>query len=162
MDSNVAKASAVNVLAAGLAVTRLSVVHNAQQLDREGKIVFAPRNAAICRAGAARYQDELQFGVTASAQHQPIQNKDGQRSSAAGGASLRALTDDNSGITAAFVKGGLIGSLQGRLATEKAKGRHAEYAKLRSLGRLFYEPIWVFTRGDMPISTLRDLERQES
>ena len=30
-----------------------------------------------------------------------------------------------------------------------------------SLGRLFYEPIWVFTRGDMPISSLRDLERKK-
>ena len=71
---------------------------------------------------------------------------------------LRALADDNSGITAGFVKGGLVGSLQGRLASEKQKGRHAEYSKLRSVGRLFHEPVWVFTRGDLPITTLRDLK----
>jgi hypothetical protein len=71
---------------------------------------------------------------------------------------LRALADDTSGITAAFVKGDLLASLQGRLATEKQKGRHAQYSKLRSVGRLFYEPIWVFTRGDLPIETLRDLK----
>jgi TRAP-type uncharacterized transport system substrate-binding protein len=77
-----------------------------------------------------------------------------------GFATLRALADSKSGINAGFVKGGLMGSLQGRLATTKAKGRHAEYAKLRSIGRLFYEPIWVFTRGDLPITSLRDLENK--
>ena len=71
---------------------------------------------------------------------------------------MRALVDDDSGITAAFIKGDLVGSLQGRLATEKQKGRHAEYSKLRSVGRLFHEPVWVFTRGDLPIHTLRDLK----
>src|SRR6185295_17166048 len=71
---------------------------------------------------------------------------------------LRELVDDNSGITAGFVKGGLVGSLQGRLASEKQKGRHSEYSKLRSVGRLFHEPVWVFTRGDLPIATLRDLK----
>ena len=71
---------------------------------------------------------------------------------------MRALTDDSTGITAGFVKGGLVGSLQGRLATEKQKGRHVEYSKLRSLGRLMHEPVWVFTRGDLPIATLRDLK----
>ena len=56
------------------------------------------------------------------------------------------------------MKGDLVGSLQGRLASEKQKGRHAEYSKLRSVGRLFHEPVWVFTRGDLPIATLRDLK----
>ena len=56
------------------------------------------------------------------------------------------------------MKGDLVGSLQGRLASEKQKGRHAEYSKLRSVGRLFHEPVWVFTRGDLPIKTLRDLK----
>ena len=62
------------------------------------------------------------------------------------------------GIDAAFIKGGLVGSLQGRLATEKAQGRYAEFSQLLSVGRLFYEPIWVFTRGDLPITSLRDLK----
>ena len=56
------------------------------------------------------------------------------------------------------MKGDLVASLQGRLATEKQKDRHEEYSKLHSVGRLFHEPIWVFTRGDLPIKTLRDLK----
>ena len=51
-----------------------------------------------------------------------------------------------------------MGSLQGSLATEKQKDRHSEYSKLLSVGRLFHEPIWVFTRGDLPIASLRDLK----
>lgn len=81
------------------------------------------------------------------------------RQSAEGFATLRALLDDTSGIQAGFVKGGLAGSLQGRLASEKAKGWHErELGKLRSVGRLMYEPIWVFSRGALPIESLRDLE----
>ena len=75
-----------------------------------------------------------------------------------GFATLRALVDDDFDINAGFVKGGLVGSMQGRLATDRAKGRHLEYAKLQSLGRLFYEPIWVFTRNDTPIQSLRELD----
>lgn len=147
MDSNVAKASAVTVMAAGLGVASLAVVHNAQDLDREGRIVIATGNSQYFDL-AAKYQAELlKFGV-----------KIDIRRTTEGFATLRALTDNNSGINAGFVKGGLVGSLQGRLATEKAKGRHGEYAQLRSVGRLFYEPIWVFTRSDLPITTLRDLK----
>ena len=140
MDASVARTGAVTVLVAGLAVAGLSVVHNAQQLDRAGKIVLAAANPQYAEL-AAKYQADLRrYGVEMEI-----------RRDTEGFATLRALTDDNSGITAGFVKGGLIGSLQGRLATEKAKGRHTEYSQLRSLGRLFYEPIWVFTRGDLPI-----------
>jgi uncharacterized protein len=150
MDSSVARTGAVTFLVAGLAVTGLSVVHNAQQLEQAGKIVLSAANPQYAEL-AARYQADLRrYGVELEI-----------RKDTEGFATLRALTDNNSGITAGFVKGGLIGSLQGRLATEKAKGRHADYAQLRSLGRLFYEPIWVFTRGDMPISSLRDLERKK-
>jgi TRAP-type uncharacterized transport system substrate-binding protein len=81
------------------------------------------------------------------------------RTSAEGFGTLRALLDPNSGIDAGFIKGGLVGSLQGRLASAKAKDWHErELGNLRSLGRLFYEPIWVFTRGDLPIESLRDLK----
>jgi uncharacterized protein len=150
MDSSVARTGAVTFLVAGLAVTGLSVVHNAQQLEQAGKIVLAAANPQYAEL-AARYQADLKrYGVELEI-----------RKDTEGFATLRALTDNNSGITAGFVKGGLIGSLQGRLASEKAKGRHEEYAQLRSLGRLFHEPIWVFTRGDMPISSLRDLERKK-
>jgi TRAP-type uncharacterized transport system substrate-binding protein len=150
MDSNVAKTGVVTFLAAGLAVAGLSVVHNAQQLDQAGKIVMAAGNPQYAEL-AAKYQRDLKrFGVEVDI-----------RTDTQGFATLRALTDNNSGITAGFVKGGLIGSLQGRLASEKAKGRHGGYAQLRSVGRLFYEPIWVFTRGDLPITTLRDLAKKK-
>ena len=147
MDSNVAKTGVATFLVAGMAVTGLSVVHNAQQLDKAGKIVIAAGNSQYYDL-ASRYQTELRrYGVDLEI-----------RRTSEGFATLRALADNQSGITAGFVKGGLVGSLQGRLATEKAKGRHVEYAQLRSLGRLFHEPIWVFTRDDLPIESLRDLE----
>src|SRR5262245_56128101 len=165
MDSNVAKASAVTVLAAGLGVGALAVVQNAQQLDHQGKIVLAAGNSQY-HALATRYRDELKkFGVEVEVR-QTTRFKDSQGRMAMrpleGRLTLRALVDDSSGITAAFVKGGLVGSLQGRLATEKQKGRHAEFSKLRSVGRLFHEPIWVFTRGALPIRTRRGLKCRRS
>ena len=71
---------------------------------------------------------------------------------------LKTMLDPNSGLNAGFIKGGLVGSLQGRLATEKAKGRYAEFNRLLSVGRLFYEPIWVYSRGDLHVASLRDLK----
>jgi hypothetical protein len=161
MDSNVARATAVTVLSAGLGVGALAVVHNSQALDRQGKIVVAAGNSQYYEL-ARQYQESLRkYGVELDVRRNSrVKTKDGLTvlRPLEGRLSLRALTDDDSGITAAFVKGNLVGSLQGRLATEKQKGRHAEYSKLRSVGRLFYEPIWVFTRGDLPIQTLRDLK----
>jgi len=161
MDQNVAKASAVTVLVAGLGIGGLAVVHNAQRLDHEGRIVIAAGNSQYMEL-AERYQRTLaQYGVQVEVRRTTrVQDKEGHSKlrPLEGRLTLRALVDDDSGITAAFVKGDLVGSLQGRLASEKQKGRHAEYAKLRSLGRLFYEPVWVFTRGDLPITTLRDLK----
>lgn len=60
------------------------------------------------------------------------------------------------------MKGGLFGSLQGRLATAQEREMHDKKmaGQLRSIGRLFYEPIWVFTREDLPIESLRDLKRR--
>src|SRR6185369_6390034 len=161
MDQNVAKASVVTVLAASLGIGGLAVLHNSQQLDYEGKIVIAAGNAQYYEL-ANRYKDELrQYGVQVEVRRTTrIKDKEGKSvlRPLEGRVTLRALADDDSGITAGFVKGGLVGSLQGRLASEKQKGRHAEYSKLRSVGRLFHEPVWVFTRGDLPIKTLRDLK----
>jgi hypothetical protein len=161
MDSNVAKATAVTVLTAGLGVGALAVVHNSQAIDRQGKIVIAAGNSQYYDL-AKQYQESLRkYGVEMDVRR-TMRFKDKQGKSTLrpleGRLTLRALVDDESGITAAFVKGNLVGSLQGRLASEKQKGRHAEYSKLRSVGRLFYEPVWVFTRGDLPIQTLRDLK----
>jgi hypothetical protein len=161
LDSNVAKASVVTVLAAGLGVGALAVVHNSQDLDRHGKIVIAAGNSEYVEL-ANRYRAALRkYGVDVQVRrNMRFTNRNGVSSmrSLEGRITMRALVDDSSVITAAFVKGNLLASLQGRLASEKQKGRHAEYSKLRSVGRLFYEPIWVLTRGDLPIETLRDLK----
>jgi NMT1-like family len=161
MDQNVAKASAVTLLAASLGIGGLAVLHNSQQLDYEGKIVIAAGNSQYYELANRYKEDLLQYGVQVEVRRTTrIKDKEGKSTlrPLEGRVTLRALADDDSGITAGFVKGGLVGSLQGRLANEKQKGRHAEYSKLRSVGRLFHEPIWVFTRGDLPITTLRDLK----
>ena len=161
MDSNVARATAVTVLTAGLGVGALAVVHNSQSLDRQGKIVIAAGNSQYYDL-AKQYQESLRkYGVEMEVRRNTrVKDKEGKSTlrPLEGRLTLRALMDDELGITAAFVKGNLVGSLQGRLANEKQKGRHAEYSKLRSVGRLFYEPVWVFTRGNLPIETLRDLK----
>jgi len=83
------------------------------------------------------------------------------RQSAEGFTTLRALLDSSSGIQAGFIKGGLVGSLQGRLASSKAKDWHErELDKLRSIGRLMYEPIWVFSRDGLQVEGLRDLKEK--
>lgn len=161
MDSNVAKATAVTVLTAGLGVGALAVVHNSQALDRQGKIVIAAGNSQYYELAKRYEQDLRKFGVEMEVRRTTrFKDKEGRTTirPLEGRLTLRALADNGSGITAAFVKGDLVGSLQGRLASEKQKGRHAEYSRLRSVGRLFYEPVWVFTRGDLPIQTLRDLK----
>ena len=49
--------------------------------------------------------------------------------------------------------------MQGRLARSKAQEwQQKELGKLRSVGRLFYEPIWVFVRSDVQAESLRDLK----
>ena len=98
---------------------------------------------------AETYKDELaRFGVELEL-----------RETTEGFATLKSLVEGNGEVDAGFVKGGLVGSLQGRLASAKARDWHDNKLKdLRSVGRMFYEPLWVFTRGDLPIATLRDLE----
>lgn len=144
MESTTAKASLGTILAGGLGLAIYAVTLQAGA-PTDGRIVLATGNAHYEQL-AESYRPELE--------------RDGVRlefRDLEGFATLKALVDPNSGINAGFVKGGLVGSLQGRLASEKAKGRHTEYAKLQSLGRLFYEPIWVFTRNDTPIKSLREL-----
>ena len=61
-----------------------------------------------------------------------------------------------------FAREGPRGSLRGRLARAKDRELHdKEAAGLRSIGRVFHEPIWVFTRGDLPIESLRDLKNRK-
>jgi len=70
---------------------------------------------------------------------------------------VRALADDDSGDHRGLRKGGLVAPARASRKRE-AEGRHSEYSKLRSVGRLFHERL-VFTRGDLPIRTLRDLRQ---
>ena len=147
MDSTVAKTSTVTVLVAGLALLALAFVHKAQELNYKGTLVVAAGNPEYFDL-ATRYQADLKtYGVDVEI-----------RRTMEGFATLRALADNNSGVNVGFVKGGLVGSLQGRLANEKRRAAMRSISKLRSVGRLFYEPVWVFTRGDLPITTLRDLK----
>jgi TRAP-type uncharacterized transport system substrate-binding protein len=56
---------------------------------------------------------------------------------------LRLLKDEGSGVQLGFVQGGITNS--------------AEAPELRSLGRQFWEPLWVFTRADVTIERLPEL-----
>lgn len=62
-------------------------------------------------------------------------------------------------IEAGFIKGSFVETLHGRLASEKEQVWHQRQVDgLRSIGRIFLEPIWVFTRvGERPKS-LRELK----
>jgi TRAP-type uncharacterized transport system substrate-binding protein len=115
----------------------------------DGKIVVATGGLPHYQELAAGYQRALEpYGVQVV-----------MRPSSEGFQTLKALVADPPEIDAAFIKGGLVGSMQGRLARSKAQEwQSKELGKLRSVGRLFYEPIWVFVRTDMPNESLRDLK----
>src|SRR4051812_12830515 len=49
---------------------------------------------------------------------------------------LAKLNDPNSGVSVAFVQGGIADAALG--------------PELASLGTLFYEPVWLFVRGTLP------------
>src|SRR5262249_38367628 len=138
-----------SALAMGLAVaTILFLLYRAYPI--EGKIVMATGNS-IYHDLADTYRADLEAsGVRLEL-----------RDTTEGFATLQALVDDKSGVNAGFVKGGLVGSLQGRLASEKAKEwRQRQLGKWLSIGRVLFEPIWVFTRDDLPIQSLRDLQHR--
>jgi TRAP-type uncharacterized transport system substrate-binding protein len=149
MRWNFARAISFSALGAGLIVASiLFLLSRANPF--EGKIVMATGNSAYHDL-AETYRADLEAnGVSLEL-----------RDTTEGFATLQALVDDRTGVNAGFVKGGLVGSLQGRLASEKAKQwRQQQLGKWLSIGRVLYEPIWVFTRGDLPIHSLRDLEHR--
>jgi uncharacterized protein len=57
---------------------------------------------------------------------------------------LRLLHDDAAGVQAGFLQGGIASTRDG--------------PHLRSLGRLFYEPLWVFYHGDATLDRLTALK----
>ena len=119
------------------------------QQGSDGKIVLATGGLPHYQELGATYQKALEpFGVNVV-----------MRPSAEGFATLKGLVAENPEIDAGFVKGGLVGSMQGRLARSKAQEwQSKQLGKLRSVGRLFYEPIWVFVRADFVGDSLRDLK----
>ncbi|HLN08993.1 MAG TPA: TAXI family TRAP transporter solute-binding subunit [Xanthobacteraceae bacterium] len=56
---------------------------------------------------------------------------------------LSLVTDKASGVALAFLQGGIANA--------------PEAPELRSIGRLFYEPLWIFYRVDAPFGRLSDL-----
>jgi TRAP-type uncharacterized transport system substrate-binding protein len=146
MDSTYAKTAAASVLAGVIGLASYGVVRETQTIG-EGRIVVATGSSQYYELAESYRKDLERNGIKLEVQRLTE-----------GFATLRLLLDPKSGVNAGFIKGGLVGSLQGRLATEKAKGRHAEFGKLLSVGRLFYEPIWVYSRGDLHVASLRDLK----
>lgn len=146
MDSTYLRTAVAAVIAAIVGLVSYGVVRETRAIGA-GRIVMA--------TGSTQYF-ELAESFRKELERNGIQYEVQRRTE--GFATLKALLEPDSGINAGFIKGGLVGSMQGRMATEKAKGRYAEFTRLWSVGRVFNEPIWVFTRGDLPIKTLRDLK----
>ncbi len=76
-----------------------------------------------------------------------------------GANTLGALLAPDGGVDAGFVKGGVVGSLQGRLAQGVDQIVHDwHFERLQSVGRLFYEPLWVFYRGPKLLKSLGEFK----
>jgi TRAP-type uncharacterized transport system substrate-binding protein len=57
---------------------------------------------------------------------------------------LKLMLDNHAGVAAGFLQGG----------TATAR----EAPSLRSLGRVLYEPLWIFRNADVPIERMSDLK----
>jgi TRAP-type uncharacterized transport system substrate-binding protein len=146
MDSGYIKSVIATALVGVIGLASYGVVRQTRDIG-EGRIVMATGSSEYFELAESYRKDLERHGVQFEVQRRTE-----------GFATLKSMLEPNSPINAAFIKGGLVGSLQGKLATEKAKGRHAQYGKLWSVGRVFYEPIWVYTRGDLPVTSLRELK----
>jgi len=72
---------------------------------------------------------------------------------------FKSYDDKYADIQAGFMKGGFSASLRGRLSTERQQMWHQRQTDyLRSAGRLFYEPLWVFLKSGQPIKSLKELK----
>ena len=116
----------------------------------QGRIVLAAGGAdgAYLRLTETWKRELARFGVTLEL-----------RDDLQGLETLQALAADNRTVDAGVIKGGLAGSLQGRLATPSEREIHdAQVGRIQSLGRLFYEPIWVFYRGPNLVRSLGEFK----
>jgi hypothetical protein len=146
MEFNYGKWVAGTMVVAVVGLASYGVVRETRAIG-EGRIVVATGSSHYQELAESYRRDLERYGV----KYEVKQDTEGFKT-------LKALLEPGPGINAGFIKGGLVGSMRGRLASEKAQGRYAQFSQLQSIGRLFYEPIWVFTRGDLPIATLRDLK----
>jgi TRAP-type uncharacterized transport system substrate-binding protein len=147
MDSGYFRWAGVALILGFVGLASYGVVRETRAIGA-GTIVMATGSTQYFELAETYRRDLERFGVKYEVQRRTE-----------GLATLKELLKEGGpGVNAGFIKGGLVGSMQGRLATEKAKDRHEQFAQLWSVGRLFYEPIWVFTRGDLPIASLRDLK----
>jgi hypothetical protein len=74
-------------------------------------------------------------------------------------AEFKSFDESTADIEAGFAKGGFSESLYGRLATAREQVWHTRQVEsLRSVGRLFYEPLWVFHRTGEPLKSLHELK----
>ena len=125
MDSNVAKASAVTVLAAGLGIGGLAVVHNSQWHDQQGKIVIAAGNPQYYDLGM-QYKEELRkYGVEVEVRRTTrVKDKEGRSTlrPLEGRLTLRALVDDDSGHHGSLRKGRPRRQPAGAPGQREAKG----------------------------------------
>jgi DNA-binding beta-propeller fold protein YncE len=146
----------VIILMAGLAV--LFIGHLGERLPVQINIAAGGSDGAYQRL-VERYNIHLKpFGV------ELVSNPDAK----GGFSNVRLLADKK--VQAAFVHGGFAGALrdQNYLSDERIKRRGAEWneawpEKLEafvSLGRLFYEPLWVFYLGTTDNNRLSSLEGQ--
>jgi uncharacterized protein len=116
----------------------------------KGRIVMAT-------GGAAGIYDELAQSYKAELSNYGVELV--TRPEIGGFYTLKSLVVDVDGdVTAGIVKGGFVGGQQGRLATEDERNWHKkDVAGMRSLGRLFAEPMWIFTRAGESPPSLSDL-----
>lgn len=115
-----------------------------------GKIVIAAGGAGGSYAQLAEsYKKELaRFGVTLEI-----------KSDLEGAGTLQGVLAADSGVDAGIIKGGVAGSMQGRLANAADHIMHELQAqRLQSVGRLFYEPLWVFYRGPKQVKSLGEFK----
>jgi TRAP-type uncharacterized transport system substrate-binding protein len=116
----------------------------------EGKIVMATGGSAGAYTQLAEtWRRELaRFGVALELRPD-MQGLD----------TLQALAADDGALHAGLVKGGVAGSLQGRLATASEHTVHdMQIEQLQSVGRLFHEPIWIFYRGPNLVKSLGEFK----
>lgn len=146
MDSNFARMIAIVVGVIGAFFASLFAAFQTRP-DVPGRIVMATGNTTY-HTLAETWREDLERNGVKLDLRRTVQGFD----------ALKAVADPASEVNAAFVKGGVVGSMQGKLAGTKSKEwRGNELEKLRSVGRLMHEPIWIFSRGDVPITRLAEL-----